>query len=406
MRSDDAEHLMQQLRQMHHIYEQAYLTIIAAAGADADYGIPGVSRSRKVKQAHVQIGEATLLDALPDSRDDLRECSWSTRAWTLQEGALSRRRLMFTDQQVHFECLRMRCQESVYDSTSFSQDLDEAITTSMGSRKGRDFHRCFPAGTFGDHEGHDEFIAGYVNDYAQRDLTYESDALIAFTGMMKKYAETTNYRFHWGMPYILLPAGTRHDPNAFMDTIMDMNKIQIGKRQRRQEFPSWSWAGWRGACIGYQVPRRSMSRYGASVSVELIDGTTVPWIDYANCAAKSPSSPYLQIRGCSGKVTITKRNLTDEDFDAELNGRNKPNVFKLHMWQPWPAQEDEKMIGKKLQVIFLGTERGLPLSGPTELLLLEAHEGYYEIIGTGSIDPESLLTNHISWPSHEIFRVG
>jgi len=41
--------------------------------------------------------------------------TWSTRAWTLQEAFLSRRRLVFTRDQTYFECASMNCCESLLE---------------------------------------------------------------------------------------------------------------------------------------------------------------------------------------------------------------------------------------------------------------------------------------------------
>ena len=85
-----------QISQMGSIYLKAIFTIVAAAGKDADAGLPGVRPwSRTVDQQSVDI----LLTAIdgPHYDGEVRNSTWSTRGWTLQEEALSARRLIFTE---------------------------------------------------------------------------------------------------------------------------------------------------------------------------------------------------------------------------------------------------------------------------------------------------------------------
>ncbi|KAF1841302.1 HET-domain-containing protein, partial [Cucurbitaria berberidis CBS 394.84] len=94
------------LTNMKVIYSSSSLTIAAAGGAHADYGIPGVSVSRKVHQFSEVVDGLRLATMFP-SYTDLENSSsllWNTRGWTFQEKLLSKRLLLFTDYQVYFKC--------------------------------------------------------------------------------------------------------------------------------------------------------------------------------------------------------------------------------------------------------------------------------------------------------------
>lgn len=80
--------------EMHIIYEDAGITIIAGAGEGPEFGLPGVSTPRH-PQSKVQVGDYMLVSTL-DLRSDIAKSKWNTRAWTYQEALLSRRRLVFT----------------------------------------------------------------------------------------------------------------------------------------------------------------------------------------------------------------------------------------------------------------------------------------------------------------------
>lgn len=58
----------------------ADLTIIAAAGDNPEYGLPGVSMRGRITQNSIVIGASTLLQIF-DDRVDLRSSTWATRAW-------------------------------------------------------------------------------------------------------------------------------------------------------------------------------------------------------------------------------------------------------------------------------------------------------------------------------------
>jgi hypothetical protein len=109
-RNDQDKH--DQISQMDTIYANAQLTIIAAAGDDPTFGLPGAGGRSRIPQPLVRVGEHLIASTLPSLSFSLRETKWASRAWTYQEGLLSKRRLIFTDRQVAFECNSMHCRES------------------------------------------------------------------------------------------------------------------------------------------------------------------------------------------------------------------------------------------------------------------------------------------------------
>jgi hypothetical protein len=103
----------EQVGQMDLIYSCAYLTIIAAAGATPNHGLPGVGNRGRPTQPHGIIREHMLVSTLLDPRNAIEHSKWFQRGWTYQEGILSPRRLVFTDYQVYFECSGMYCCEAL-----------------------------------------------------------------------------------------------------------------------------------------------------------------------------------------------------------------------------------------------------------------------------------------------------
>jgi hypothetical protein len=92
-----------QTAQMDKIYSGADLSIVAAAGKAKSYGIPGVGKTRRVHHAVIRLDNSVVFGCGPEPSIDVKsDSTWSSRAWTFQEGVLSNRLLAFTDHQMTF----------------------------------------------------------------------------------------------------------------------------------------------------------------------------------------------------------------------------------------------------------------------------------------------------------------
>lgn len=252
----DSHSKHQQINQMDLIYQYAELTIIASAGNDPEFGLPGIISRARYGQHMATVGDFDIMQTLRHPHITIQSSRWSTRGWTFQESALSRRNLAFTDEQVYFECNAMNCHESL------SSDLD---TLHMEDKS--HFMDILHAGLFGRTEklryGHfDESnmqpphklvrFMGMVEQYTARDLTYDTDSLNAFTGIIRKFVTSeTSLSQICGVPF--LPRGG-YVFGSFIDGLGWSHKASACDPQRRPEFPSWSWAGWAG---GIEYERRS-----------------------------------------------------------------------------------------------------------------------------------------------------
>ncbi|KAK8030225.1 HET-domain-containing protein [Apiospora rasikravindrae] len=230
--------------QMHRVYSNAFLTIIAGAGRDAHHGLPGVSSGRP-KQIKFQLGNLQFDEVFPSNNLALTNSAWATRAWTYQESYFSRRRLCFTEKQVLWICNDCTQAECI---SSSSRGADH-VETPVPLRR----HKHV-------------FIIGDMQYdiclYTARLLSYPSDSLNAILGVLQYYVELTTEPQHCGNE----PAKGRGNRRALASGI-DINHawgvplyrerqsqeimFDVGWRHlkpgtRRPEFPSWSWAGWAG----------------------------------------------------------------------------------------------------------------------------------------------------------------
>jgi hypothetical protein len=236
-----------QIRQMDLIYANAKVTIIAAAGEGPDYGLPGATDTPRRLQPNLKVGRYHIASTLSSAYRLVKTSKWSSRGWTYQEGLLSKRRLIFTDQQVLWECNSMHCTESK------ALPLDVMHTT----RKER-FKAEVPKGAFfyktpGDNPWE---IMDYVATYNKTQLTFPEDKLNAMQGIFRVFAKGAYPLYQlMGVP-ILPPFAALHQGQTICYApvprspeecfLIGLCWQQNNPGERQPHFPSWSWAGWTG----------------------------------------------------------------------------------------------------------------------------------------------------------------
>jgi len=116
---DDDNDWSREAGTMSEVYQNAYVTIAAAASESFDEGFLNTRSLDKIDMPfssalnrHVvgafSISVPPYLDGLPDLRGpmelDLRKSKWNTRGWVWQERLLSKRLLIFGKEMVHLQC--------------------------------------------------------------------------------------------------------------------------------------------------------------------------------------------------------------------------------------------------------------------------------------------------------------
>lgn len=219
------------LQQMDRIYANALLTIIAASGKDASAGLPGVSETQRPPQQRVRVpGPVTLLQ-VPDGHWDLENSKWATRAWTYQEGYFSKKRLIFTDEQVLFVCNEMYSPESLRYPADFFRDSDWEIPKYLQS--------LIPS-----NKNSLKTLLQQIEQYSRRDLSYPGDALNGFLGVLNHYNSVSSKQEGNGIAHIHgIPVSTYCEFKSLGIFLLWRHEDPAN---RRYGFPSWSWAGWEG----------------------------------------------------------------------------------------------------------------------------------------------------------------
>ena len=230
------------------VYRNAQLTIIAAAGSDPEYGLPGVGERLRPRYISESIAGRLLHVVPPDPNQRLKESTWMTRAWVYQEAIFSRRRLIFTDEQVYFDCDSMSCRESIDTNPELLQSKRRAhnfITQSVFPVLNQSFTDSYNASArTRDH------IRSHIQNYSGRQLTYDSDILNGMLGIFRAYESAltdVEFKQYWGLP--LLPHEKWNHPiyPKWTTRLILGFKLSLERPSRRRlGFPSWSWTGWRG----------------------------------------------------------------------------------------------------------------------------------------------------------------
>jgi hypothetical protein len=307
---NDAEKQIQ-ISQMDLIYQKAFVTIIAAAGTDPHFGLPGVGATSRPPQPTAWIKGRCLVSTLPDPRLFIVDSKWMQRAWTYQENFFSIRRIVFTEQQVYYECRRGTTYETVHTLQN-------------------DFSLLDP----GSSEHNPSGICDRLAEYCGREMSIESDAIRAFEGVFNNYRRLNHIHQYLGIPIMpLRKMGYLQDTHrsrgeAFAAGLSWCNNMQ---GTRRSLFPSWSWAGWT-VSIKYTV---DLCHYGLElgderplkVFIETRDGSLLD-MDNVSDALLDQSVP-----GSSGKfihieawtIPIDLRHFPDEAEELQYHNHTYDN---------------------------------------------------------------------------------
>lgn len=275
IRQDRKNEKHDQISKMHLIYNNARITIIAAAGSGPDHGIPGIRGTSRIPQLHADLEDGLLVATFPHPTSVIKRSKWASRGWTYQEAALSRRRLGFTEYGAYFEC----------NGVSHSEGIEEPIRR-MVSKSPR---KLRPRLCGGISAWSSNNIWQHISDFSERKLSYQEDRMNAVLGIFSALEKSGALAGHlWGIPMQAFQA------SHFVTNLMWTPR---GLLRRNPQFPSWSWTGWRGKIstrpsVNYDLPEENYT-IGLRVWVELLNGTLVRIEDYQEALGKVVANDLL-----------------------------------------------------------------------------------------------------------------
>ncbi|KAI3325241.1 hypothetical protein HD806DRAFT_533834 [Xylariaceae sp. AK1471] len=246
---DNEDQLVEHMNVMDSIYSSAILTIVSDTNS-ADSGIPGISIPRDPPQVTLKHGTKTYISTkLPFGRA-LSDSCWESRAWCLQEKVFSRRLLVFTGTQAFYHCISttwfedtiMELREHNHASVSIAEQARPS-----SKRPWQPGHTAYEA----HQKNSSRSFWSLIEVYTQRQLSFESDSIRAFSGILNSL-ESEYGPAHWGVPEYYFARG------------ITWSQSQHKLGYRRPQFPSWSWAGWRGN-TGSKIHFNNVRMYASDI---------------------------------------------------------------------------------------------------------------------------------------------
>ncbi|KAK3377218.1 heterokaryon incompatibility protein [Lasiosphaeria ovina] len=244
------------------IYANAVCTIIAHGSVDASSPIPGVRTGtrRPIQAATPELGpgDGVRLVASP-SHYSACPLVYDTRGWTYQEQLVSRRRLIMGADQAFFSCCSQRDGELSEDPLTCTGNAAEPSSVRLLDQEGEcisllwnlnpdavgatDLQRSRNAilklgsadAQLSTQQEVNELIYTFtstVTHYSSRRLSFASDILNAFAGVMTSIERS----------YGLAPRSSIY---GLLEKYLHYNLHWTAKTPlRRLGWPSWSWVGW------------------------------------------------------------------------------------------------------------------------------------------------------------------
>lgn len=309
-----------QIHNMDLIYGCASVTIVNAAGDDSDCGLPGVSTQIRTSQESFVIGGKRFLQ-IPPSGYIINSSKWASRGWTLQEGHLSKVRLVFTRSQVFFQCRTRHSCESMAGVFKLSERTNDS------------YHpRSIQA--FPHHDRNSTLhwwsvFQDLLSQYLRRSLKYDSDILLAFQAI----SNSLKVNHFWGIPFRL-----EDQPSPDAALLFRLNWFPFGGNDRplvlRKGSPTWSWAAWKGKWgCGYESNNERNSNVDeTSLTIETTTGQRCSLVEYCSIMEHTGDPnlflPFLDVH--KGWITMVQfgRHYPEHHFRLlsvlDMEGRDIP----------------------------------------------------------------------------------
>jgi hypothetical protein len=239
---DDTEEVDSQINNMHLIYGNSLLCLVAEVGRDAEYGlrgIPGSSGPRSVMQTIISLAGGERLSRLhPSKAPSESNFDYHRRAWTFQEYIFSKRRLIFNDGPLRWDCSCTVWREGLRCHPIADRDSDmrwEEARFAIRWTRSR-----IPSLAN---------ISGLIHAFNDRCLTYPQDVLRAFAGISAMLHRTYPGGLIFGHPEFFF------DISLLWTTMTSVARRHPSSRPAARgpehgpygHIPSWSWMGWHGS---------------------------------------------------------------------------------------------------------------------------------------------------------------
>lgn len=236
---DETTAKQSQLNAMGKIYAGSYLTIVAAQSDDASGPLYNPCPSARAESHPDPLPMMTGRKILLDQTNGLMHTNWYSRAWTFQEYLFSKRKIVFQNDTVNWECAISAWHETQKVSLDTIPELmsrHNYIRTVSKSHINGDL-AGFKFPPWPDVSRYARLVALFN----QRNLTFPEDAVDAFAGVLSPLSRIFSGGFISGIPVLCFDAALLWQPHRRL-----LRRISARKSASEAILPSWSWVGWEG----------------------------------------------------------------------------------------------------------------------------------------------------------------
>ncbi|EXA36117.1 serine/threonine protein kinase [Fusarium oxysporum f. sp. pisi HDV247] len=233
---DDPEDWRREAARMGQVFSNAYCTIAATSAAASNEGFL-TPKLNSALSATVEPPEGGLLhisDFMENCNRDLELAPLNTRGWVMQERALSRRTLHFTNTQVYWECGNgLHCERLFKLSNPQSALFADS-----------DFPRAILKYYKG---GRITLFQNLYEKYSRLNFSYTSDRPVAILGLEKHLSSVLQTRGEFGVfeQYLARSLLWSRPENILLNSITFQDDYHV---------PSWSWMAHEGPIIYANIP--------------------------------------------------------------------------------------------------------------------------------------------------------
>jgi hypothetical protein len=337
-----SEQKFQQIAQMDLIYICAVACIIAVVGNGPDHGLCGVSTPWKSQHFVNPKGTVCLISS--EQQTQGKQTEWGTRGWTYQEGVLSRRRIMFFEDHVHFECTGRAFNNPDHIPEKYLFDSASLVRPRLGY----------------DTKFNVESVWEHILIYSRRTLRNPEDILSAMLGVLN--ASSRAFSHIHSISGIVMGNKKPHDFCHYLTW------YNTAVRQRRVGFPSWSWIGWiEPLLISYPEPMSNSTHYFDHVKANIIivreDSTTATLDEYF------------------GTVSAVEQAVKHASPSRILISAPYVSDIVLEKGDRWKIVSPKDMFGGDYTLCFYPDTEGVFKDGgstvPLDGVLVDVHSGYF-----------------------------
>jgi hypothetical protein len=228
---DDLDDWRHEGSKMASIYSNSFITLAATKSANCNggfYTFLDCNKATKMHEISYEGGKLYTIysrKSLPHRTFDDAELPLLTRAWAFQERLLSPRIVHFTDEELFWECTRIGICECKTSSSRSLYGLSKSRFSAYLSTN----TSLLPKGLTS------TYWYEIVSSYTALNLTFQTDALPALQGVVKRMQLVRNCSYYAGL----------WENTIIEDLLWYSNTLKVSTYQS----PTWSWAS-RGSSVG------------------------------------------------------------------------------------------------------------------------------------------------------------